>query len=65
LESAIRGLYNLNLEPSALAGFATYEQYRNQISFEPNETLIVTTGNSNNYNNALRMARLESKIDKK
>jgi hypothetical protein len=65
LIEAINNLSYLNLEPSALAGFAAYEQYLKQMSFEPNETLIITTGNSNNYNDALRSARLKSKINKK
>jgi hypothetical protein len=56
-------LRNLNLELSSLTGFATYCQHRKQMSFEPNETLIITTGNSDNYADTIKKARLESKID--
>jgi hypothetical protein len=65
LDKAVCCLSSLNLEPSALAGFATYNQYQKQMGFRPNETVIVTTGNSNNYTEVLRRTRLEFEIDKK
>jgi hypothetical protein len=65
LNEAIHNLGSLDLEPSALAGFATYNQYRSQMDLRSNETLIITTGNSINYSEDLRKARLKLEIDKR
>jgi hypothetical protein len=64
LNKVIHSLGYLNLEPSALAGFAAYNQHRSQIEYRSGETVIITTGNSNNYSEVLKKARLKLENDK-